>query len=674
MTLMKIALILLGTIGLTAGTVLAVAEPTAEPLPAAVAKASSCGKCGKAAAACKTTPVAVTAATCKTDACSKQARTQKTAAKAACSGDACTKAVSVKDACSKEACATKTVSKDACSKSACATKVSADKPCDRASACELYPVESTICAEETETKYGKDAYATAKCTKAVSATAACDKSKCTEAVSAKAACGASKCTDAVAVTSKCEAAKCEASKCTEAVSTKACAKDACATKACSAECEGKCEGKCDSCPCKAKSDCESKCDKDETVVDADAYRRGTVVGTGVNSNSGIVGKIIFTAKAAAGTCDATKCNAEKGACQGHTVYGIDFSNGLKPSIKRRTVYVENCSRCRETSEVTHDVVATACEAKPACVTNACPVSACATTACASCVCDACRCERCATDADLARNTEPVATTCSSCEQCSCGTCACDSADEARPGFARVGHVRFEQFDAGTGTVLGWSAAQFAPGERHPGYDHHVAPPHHDSMVRFMPEPELPGRVRLRSVVPPHFFHGNMQHFPAGPQFEVPHRGIAMSSFGMPVAATQPPATARHASRNTLEGTWTRTFGNVTISFTIENDRLSGSFGDGGDVNVRFSGMCSISEDGQIVGLIDDVGQLPVTWTGGLIDQPFAVRFRLDGSDLILKDLRCAGLNSEIEYNGQKLEAGDTIRNFACGRYSPSNIE
>lgn len=53
MTLTKLALTVLGTIGLTAGTVLAVSEPTPAPLPAALAEASTGGCAGSACASSK---------------------------------------------------------------------------------------------------------------------------------------------------------------------------------------------------------------------------------------------------------------------------------------------------------------------------------------------------------------------------------------------------------------------------------------------------------------------------------------------------------------------------------------------------------------------------------------------------------------------------------------------
>lgn len=704
MTLMKIALTLLGTVGLTAGTVLAVSEPTPEPLPkpALTSACSSCkttaAKCGKTACpasdSCKTKAVSVDS--CESKCSDKADCASKVSKKTACpeTSSVSTTAGSTKDRsrdkCSKEACSKKDNQAQVSQKKECAEasscKMKQAKACDAdskvaacsESSCKTQPVSTNACAAKAACE--KNACTKEKCTKAVSTKAPCSASKCAKVTFTKAACEASKCPKAVATSTKCDTAKCGPSKSTEAVFTKsdcsgkACGKDACSTKACDAECGKDCEGKCEECPCKAKPECEkSNCEKDDNVVNAASCRPGMTVGAAMNNNSGVVGKVVFTGKVEAGTCKTGSAAREIGECKGHTVYGIDIS-GLKPSIKRRTVYVANCNRCREAVCDKDDIVATACEAKPACVTNACPVSSYATTDCTSSVCDAFRCERCASDADLARNAEPVATTCSSCDQCSCGTCACGSADEALPGFARVGHVRFEHFNAGMGTILGWSASEFAPGEHHPGYDHHVVP-HHDSMVRFMPEHELSGRVHLRSVVPPHLFHGNLHHFPAGPPPEMRRPGMAMSSFGMPVAATHPHPRQSRPEAGAVEGDWSRTVGDYTMTFSCRDGRLHGSCGSsaGGEF-LHFSGTFSASQDDQIFGLIDniEVPELPGEFTSWLVDQPFAVRFRVDGGGLIIKDFRCADLPETIIHDGETHPFADSVRGYVCGRFTPTD--
>ncbi|HEX6987815.1 MAG TPA: hypothetical protein VF170_20710, partial [Planctomycetaceae bacterium] len=298
----------------------------------------------------------------------------------------------------------------------------------------------------------------------------------------------------------------------------------------------------------------------------------------MGSDSGVTGTIVLTAGVEKGTCADGGCPTEKDGCRGHQVYGIDFKSGLTPSIKARTVFVENCRRCAEADEEesasacdssecakARPVAATACEAKPACATatcatatceaSACPTSACATAACAKSEYSACPNARCDAAKDLARNTEPAAECCETCADCKCGSCACGDADEV-------------------GVAV-----------------------------------EAPGRVRIMSIVPPHLLTGDVRHILSGFEFDRPRRRIALSSFTAPVVAPVPPPTAR-PSIATVQGTWTRTHGPATTTFTCRDGRIEGTHRlavDGeAKATIRVAGVCSASSDGLLYGVIEAI--------------------------------------------------------------------
>ncbi len=769
MTLMKLALSLLGTVGLTAGTLLAVAEPSPEPLPETNLPA--------ACSSCKTT-----SATCKKSKCgSSRCLTSKAcditaSANAACEAAACaqkslsaqnTEPVSTTSACSekpcaKSACATetyakKTGSKAACSKEKCETQVSLNKKCAGTSSCEKTQAKAckadakvSVCAKQVSTcekkvsacgknacqvqpvsttACEKSACAKTKCTEAVSTKADCSGSTCEKVASKKAECSTAKCTEAVSKdacksktcaqstepvsttsacskekcktqvslntkcagtstcektqaktcdkvceadtkvsvcekkdsacgknscqvqsvsTTACEKSVCTKGKCTEAVSTKAdcdtqasCATSkACATSSCTVEtaaasqcCDSKCcndcEGDCAACPGKAKGDCNTRsdgkakgdCANDDIVLNIESYP-GMIVGVGVNSNSGIVGKHVFTVTVKSGTREV-----EQG-----------------------------------------DVLVTACEAKPACVTRTCvtqcpPVSHCPT-ACA-----------------LAKNAEPVANRCASCEDCICVKCNCDDDSRGnRPGFARVGGFPFETLMPAVVPPMHWSMIALEQSGRLPFHPLHELPTprvHHDARQPFLPGGEHSLRFRIdprspQSRRPHHPAADRSPHAFAEPGQMMDRRDFAMSSFGTPVSAKRPVQRPEQPSAAaTVEGTWSRTHGDMILTFTCRNGRLEGTCHAAGGKVLEFSGTCSVSADDQIFGLIDnlEVPGIPGAFTSWLVDQPFAVRFRAADTGLVLKDFRCADLPTTVEHLGETYTVADTVRAVVCGRFT-----
>lgn len=189
--------------------------------------------------------------------------------------------------------------------------------------------------------------------------------------------------------------------------------------------------------------------------------------------------------------------------------------------------------------------------------------------------------------------------------------------------------------------------------------------------------EAPGRVRVTHVTP-HVYHvpHDIHLFPAA-DFR-PSQRIRLSSFAAPVAASQPPAPpqiARSISPR-LEGTWTRTAGSSTCTFTHRNGRLYGSWRPHDQFELRFSGSCSVTKDDQFVGVIDEIeasGEHDESFGAHamaqrLIDQPFAARFIVDGDSLILKDVRCSGLSPTIQDEKQTSELLQYVRTYACGKF------
>lgn len=638
MTLMKLALSLLGTVGLTAGTLLAVAEPSPEPLPETNLPAA-CSSCKTTSATCKKSKCGssrcltskacdITAsanAACKAAACAQKSlsaqNTEPVSTTSACSEKPC-----AKSACATETCAKKTGSKAACSKEKCETQVSLNKKCAGTSSCEKTQAKAckadakvSVCAKQVSTcekkvsACGKNACQVQPVSTTACEKSACAKTKCTEAVSTKADCD----TQASCATSK----ACATSSCT--------VETAAASQCCDSKCCNDCEGDCAACPGKAKGDCNTRsdgkakgdCANDDIVLNIESYP-GMIVGVGVNSNSGIVGKHVFTVTVKSGTREV-----EQG-----------------------------------------DVLVTACEAKPACVTRTCvtqcpPVSHCPT-ACA-----------------LAKNAEPVANRCASCEDCICVKCNCDDDSRGnRPGFARVGGFPFETLMPAVVPPMHWSMIALEQSGRLPFHPLHELPTprvHHDARQPFLPggEHSLRFRIDPRSPQSRHPHRPATDRSPhafAEPGQMMDRRDFAMSSFGTPVSAKRPVQRPEQPSAAaTVEGTWSRTHGDMILTFTCRNGRLEGTCHAAGGKVLEFSGTCSVSADDQIFGLIDnlEVPGIPGAFTSWLVDQPFAVRFRAADTGLVLKDFRCADLPTTVEHLGETYTVADTVRAVVCGRFT-----
>lgn len=426
----------------------------------------------------------------------------------------------------------------------------------------------------------------------------------------------------------------------------ACQKGTCQTTAaaCAVPTSAENQSACAAGRCETEKVAATACESDR--CDAEKERiatREALFDTGVNSESGVAGSVVFVAENE-NDCPNGACLTETTGCHGHPVsvgQKDRESNRLFKTVKTTTVYFKDCRECAAADEkgacsancdkgtcpggacpgaaasdtATIPVSATACQAKPACATDACRVSACAES-CSKSSCQTAAVQKAACDRSVA-----FADCCKSCENCDCEACACRRSVSL--------------------------------------------PPEPAIEIRPLTDEGAPGRVRLTHVLPMANvvnFPNDVQYFPTGRELALPSRQIRLSSFTSPVAAHVRAAAARPPVHDSVEGTWSRTVDGSTIEFTIENGRLHGAFDD-----ARFSGTCSVSEDGQIFGLLDEfegVGHLV-----DVIDQPFAVRFRFDGEDLILKDLRCAGLPGTIELPGGASAPLDLVTRIACGRYA-----
>ena len=454
---------------------------------------------------------------------------------------------------------------------------------------------------------------------------ACSSCRKTESAGAPSACGKALC-DAVAAKALSSAAACPGEHC-HASGTSACSKGSCGSEASAAERNSAAE-----------------------APPPPAASGRIIFGAGVSSDAGAHGTIVLSAGIESGGCPEGECSAASGDCRGHKVYGVEFKSGLTPSITSRTVYVNGCQKCDAAQDATTchagacesasrsaggdsvaNVAATCCEAKSAGAVAALASTACSATAAETCTlssCAACPAAGAADEIDLTLNSEPAG--CCECENfCACGVCRC-AAERDRHAASALPEIH--------------------PGQRFTLFDR---------VITGNPGP--PGRVRLSS--PPAYGHFAPAAF---------GHDIMLSAFAAPVAAPMPPS-AQHRRTNRVEGTWTRSIGTQRATFTCENGRIRGAVSDSkGESEVTFAGMCSVSEDGQIFGLIDEVGgvTLPPGYTTWLIDQPFAVRFRFEDEELIVKDLRCAGFPASITIGDQSFPLTDVVREFACGRFSP----
>lgn len=606
MTVIKIALSVLGTIGLTAGTMLAVAEPTPEPLatlPPSACVSSSCSKgtCQTSAA----TPVAACAAS-------------------ACTSDnkVCAKATSK---CATNAC---TAEKTAPLQASEPVAAIADKPC------------------------------IAKCPENACAGSACEVAK-----------------------------KCE---------------DACTAKVAT------------------KSACQEKCDK-------------LAIGSGVNSDTGVVGNIVLTSatecekgvccsKEDSNVCAKGKCETavtSKEPAEAKTSRRLSIRLGLsnKGPIVQVSTGDSKSDLCETCPTGTSTVKAGSWTAIPAALVKACVSGSCGTAVSETCskasscgskkavIATACEAKAvCAT---------PMCATASVSARCECNGCCeygCRAGDTCCgkcEGPGCEGTQCLPTIQASTEPAAGCSegdTCHVASGchekKATAGIDHFR---NYDSYRRFDAGDHNPPGVVHLSHAPVHPYHlrDDIQYFAPGPDSGSPSRHWLFGADSFPSMAagaafenmaTWPrlrmvsfvnseavedalkPAKLRHP----LEGKWSRNVGSTSLNLTLEGGQIQGAWHDGGDEpSIRFSGTCSVSEDGQIFGLIDDVNfgssgaWVPPHVYNWIIDQPFAVRFRKDGDEIVLKDFRCAGMPSSIEVQGNQIALGDYIQAFVCGRFSRS---
>jgi len=616
MTLTKLALAVLGTIGLTAGTVLAVSEPAPPPLPAALAQISA-GRCP--GSACGTRQ-------CGSEGCPFSAKV----AAVACESETC------------------------CKSTKCA-----------APPLQSEPIVAEVCSEHQT--FG--ASAGTRCEACLASQKSCSES--------------ASLFDADGICRK---------HYTDHHETNACAarghvlltgtgSETCENGVCTADAQ---------CEANSNGACESEC----PTANGNATRRITL-GIGLSTGGPIV-------HVAAGP------NEQPGS-------GSQTVRTNAPSVGRIVLSLITgapCESLADSCDARQPITATACEAKPACADAACPVAACSASACH-------QCSHCG------------------CDTCECDTCKCDahSKDAAANGIERNGHevvafsdgrryrVRdfairyFDGLDrvqiptaprpglfSGLGDypplkVPNWDAEplnwhpSFANSAlfEEPAVDHAselppvITPGRGDVIERdFDPihlhrSADAPGRVRLTHA-PVHVHYDSV---PRPPVDSLPQT-IRLSAFAAPVAAPLPP----RAASPRLEGTWKRT---SATSFTFENGRISGSWdattgvridSEGKSIelksHIRFSGSCTVTTDGQFIGVIDDI---EVTREDGfsnvhgtpasvqrLIDQPFAARFVVDGDSLIVKDIRCGGLSPVIDQEDTSADLLQFVRLNGCGRY------
>jgi hypothetical protein len=174
-----------------------------------------------------------------------------------------------------------------------------------------------------------------------------------------------------------------------------------------------------------------------------------------------------------------------------------------------------------------------------------------------------------------------------------------------------------------------------------------------------------------------FGRGTFPVMATGAQFE-PVRvwpRLMSASFDAPAVAPSPVAAGRPV-RPAVEGKWARVRGATTTDLTIEAGRIRATWhaeADGRRPEIRFSGTCSMA-DGQVFGVIDslefDSGSTDEAHAAAarLIDQPFAARIVADGDSLIIKDVRCAGLEPNVEEETSDEGIADIVRFYVCGQY------
>ena len=165
---------------------------------------------------------------------------------------------------------------------------------------------------------------------------------------------------------------------------------------------------------------------------------------------------------------------------------------------------------------------------------------------------------------------------------------------------------------------------------------------------FHTAPPLPTGAQFLAPIVRHFAPA-----PSGPAFGASH--LQLISFDAPAA--QPTG---------LQGSWTRN--GMTID--CHDGRICVKQGD----ETFAHGVYHTSADGLLFGVVEEILYNPgpdadCLKIPQLIDQPFAIRFRLDDRDLIIKDIRCAGLTPAVNNEESDANWANAVRAAACGRYT-----
>lgn len=641
MTLLKIALTVLGTAGLTAGTVLAVAEPSPSPLPACAAQAVSCSACPKAG--------------CGTAKCtSASACPAKAAANACAAADG---------GCSSEAC-----NRDG--QAHAATDDAAESGTDHGVVAK--------CRDALQISIDGPEASPRECVVGITAESACTKSACDGGSCGKFSVG-TVVDSAAGVVGRIIASE---SNCDS--TGKACGGDRhCGSgfvgigSALSACCDAA-AGCCEAGSCIAAGSCaEGECGREKHCL---------TLSFGITSGGPTFQLTSGAKPAASGGACPSACAAS--AC-GH---------GDRPS----TACGESCGETHRVSatacEAKPACAAAACPAST-CESTACDGSACAAGACAASKCESCP-SKCQTAVEVFVDVvAPKPSACSvaacDCADCCCEACDCETDTACPPGAICPVAARIKELHAAGAKwhLTGGCAAPHASDAADPAvtrnYDSYRSP--------GLASVQTPGWVRLThfpdlDYVPPvSDFWSQISPTPwaqpimaAGGGFESmaswPRLVTASFAAPEPIAAPRPSKEDR-----SIDGTWTRDVGPYTVTLTCEGGRMTCScrFGEPGKAaEIGFSGACGVAPDGQVFGVIDEANvaagddhasvMTHQALAVRMVDQPFAIRFRRDGESLIVIDVRCGGLLPQIdETNRQPGEILEQVRVLGCGRFTRS---
>jgi hypothetical protein len=163
-------------------------------------------------------------------------------------------------------------------------------------------------------------------------------------------------------------------------------------------------------------------------------------------------------------------------------------------------------------------------------------------------------------------------------------------------------------------------------------------------------------------------------------------------YGIPVPVSAVPnadveITATLAARELPSGHWKRAFGPMSVELQSRNGLLEGKVAmpveDGVAMNITFVAECSMTRDGQLYGVVQsadlDIPNLPADtdleeilglkmMATTFIDQPLAIRCRIDGDKLTIKTFNVAlPLNKEM-LDGIDAETLLHMQAMFVGRY------